>query len=56
MGMNLFVIQAQAADIKILDIYRGILPFLIAPFMLLAAIFAFPQLALWLPTLLDGSG
>ncbi len=54
-GMNLFVIQAQAPDIKTLDIYRGILPFLITPFMLLAAMFAFPQLALWLPTLLYGS-
>ena len=27
-----------------------------AAFVLLAAMFAFPQLALWLPTLLDGSG
>ena len=32
-GMNLFVIQAQAPDIKITSIYRGILPFLIAPFV-----------------------
>lgn len=54
--MTLFGIPAQAPDIENLDIYRGILPFLIAPFMLLAAMFAFPQLALWLPTLLDGSG
>jgi len=28
-GMNLFVIQAQAPDVKIGSIYRGILPFLI---------------------------
>ncbi len=56
MGMNLFVIQAQAPDNRAPDIYRGILPFRIAPFMLLVAMFALPQLALWLPTLLDGSG
>jgi len=53
-GMNLFVIQAQAPEIRTLDIYRGILPFLIAPFLLLAVLFAFPQLALWLPTRLYG--
>ena len=31
-GMNLFVIQAQAPDMKITSIYRGIIPFLVAPF------------------------
>ena len=31
-GMNLFVIQAQAPDVKITSIYRGIIPFLVAPF------------------------
>ncbi len=53
-GMNLFVIQAQAPDIRTLEIYRGILPFLIAPFLLIGLMFAFPQLALWLPTWLYG--
>jgi len=53
-GMNLFVIQAQAPDIKTLAIYRGILPFLVAPFLLIALLFAFPQLALWLPAWLYG--
>jgi tripartite ATP-independent transporter DctM subunit len=51
-GMNLFVIQAQAPDIDITHIYRGILPFLIAPFVLIALLFVFPQLALWLPAAL----
>ncbi len=53
-GMNLFVIQAQATDIKLVDIYRGILPFLIAPLILILLLFAFPQLALWLPKHLYG--
>ena len=48
-GMNLFVIQAQAPDIKVTSIYRGILPFLLAPFGLILLLFAFPELALWLP-------
>ncbi|NOJ45964.1 TRAP transporter large permease [Bradyrhizobium archetypum] len=53
-GMNLFVIQAQAPDIRLGSIYRGILPFLVAPFVLLALLLLFPQLALWLPKVLYG--
>lgn len=51
-GMNLFVIQAQAPDVKLVDIYRGIIPFLIAPFALVLLLFLFPDLALWLPRVL----
>jgi tripartite ATP-independent transporter DctM subunit len=51
-GMNLFVIQAQAPDIKITSIYRGIIPFLIAPPLLILLLFFFPQIALWLPAVL----
>jgi C4-dicarboxylate transporter DctM subunit len=53
-GMNLFVIQAQAPDMNITSIYRGILPFLIAPFLLIVLLFLFPQIALWLPRHLYG--
>jgi C4-dicarboxylate transporter, DctM subunit len=53
-GMNLFVIQAQVPDIRLAAIYRGILPFLIAPFVLLALLLLFPELALWLPRRLYG--
>ncbi len=53
-GMNLFVVQAQAPDIRTMVIYRGILPFLVAPFVLIVLLFAFPGLALWLPRLLYG--
>ena len=55
-GMNLFVIQAQAPDVKITAIYRGIVPFLIAPFVLIVLMFLFPQIALWLPRVLYGAG
>jgi tripartite ATP-independent transporter DctM subunit len=54
-GMNLFVIQAQAPDIKITAIYRGIIPFLLAPLVLIVLMFLFPQLALWLPQALYGT-
>jgi tripartite ATP-independent transporter DctM subunit len=53
-GMNLFVIQAQAPDIKITSIYRGIVPFLIAPPLLILLLFLFPEIALWLPAALYG--
>jgi C4-dicarboxylate transporter, DctM subunit len=53
-GMNLFVIQAQAPDVWITNIYRGIIPFLIAPLLLIIILFLFPRLALWLPKLLYG--
>jgi C4-dicarboxylate transporter DctM subunit len=53
-GMNLFVIQAQAPDVKITSIYRGIIPFLIAPLILIVLLFLFPGLALWLPKALYG--
>jgi tripartite ATP-independent transporter DctM subunit len=53
-GMNLFVIQAQAPDVKITSIYRGIIPFLVAPLILIVLLFLFPGLALWLPKALYG--
>jgi tripartite ATP-independent transporter DctM subunit len=53
-GMNLFVVQAQAPDIKTMTIYRGVVPFLVAPFVLIVLLVLFPGLALWLPRLLYG--
>jgi TRAP-type mannitol/chloroaromatic compound transport system permease large subunit len=48
------VIQAQAPDVRITSIYRGIVPFLIAPLLLIVILFLLPSLALWLPKLLYG--
>lgn len=53
-GLNLFVIQAHAPDIKITSIYRGIVPFLLAPLILIILMFLFPGIALWLPKVLYG--
>ena len=55
-GLNLFVIQAHAPDIKITKLYRGIVPFLFAPLVLIVLMFWFPQIALWLPKLFYGAG
>lgn len=51
-GMNLFIIKAQCATLSMGTVYRGILPFLAAPVLLVILLFAVPQLALWLPEVL----
>lgn len=51
-GMNLFIIKAQAPDLSMGRLYTAITPFLIAPVILVAMLFAAPNLALWLPGVL----
>ena len=51
-GLTVFVIQAQNPDVPAVRIYLGTLPFLLADFILVALLVAFPALALWLPALL----
>ncbi|MGX1100218.1 TRAP transporter large permease [Amorphus sp. MBR-141] len=52
-GMNLFVIKAVSPGLSITDIYRGSLPFLAAPMVLIALMIAWPGLVLWLPSMLQ---
>jgi tripartite ATP-independent transporter DctM subunit len=51
LGLNVYVIQGIARDIPLAAIFRGIIPFLVADFLHLGLIIAFPALALWLPSL-----
>ena len=51
-GMNVFVISGVAKDVPMGTIYRGIIPFLIADICHLSLLVAFPQLALFLPSLM----
>jgi C4-dicarboxylate transporter DctM subunit len=51
-GMTVFAIQAQHPDIPVARIYLGTLPFLVADFVLVALLIAFPGMALWLPSVL----
>lgn len=48
-GMNLFVIRAQAPEISLRAMYLGVLPFLVAPLVLIVLLLAFPEIALWFP-------
>lgn len=51
-GMNLFIIRAQVPDMPMSQLYRGIVPYLIAPLILIGLILTFPPLTLWLPEVL----
>ena len=50
-GVNVFVIKGIAPEIPLEDIFKGIAPFLIALFLLVGIVIAFPSVALWLPSL-----
>ncbi|WP_323039218.1 TRAP transporter large permease [Gemmobacter sp.] len=51
-GMNIFVIKAVSRDLSVIDIYRGAMSFLPAPLVLIALMIAWPDMVLWLPSLL----
>jgi TRAP-type C4-dicarboxylate transport system permease large subunit len=51
-GMNVFIIKGVAGDVSLGTVYRGIIPFFIADMFHLAILIIFPQLALWLPSLM----
>ena len=49
-GYNLFLMRAMAPpEVKLGDIYRSIIPFVLVMVVALALVMVFPQLALWLP-------
>lgn len=52
-GMNLFVIRAVSPELKVTEIYFGALPFLLAPLVLIVLMVAWPQIVLWLPSLIE---
>lgn len=52
-GMNLFVIRAVSRELKVTEIYFGALPFLLAPLVLIVLMVAWPQIVLWLPSLIE---
>ncbi|MEM1048938.1 MAG: TRAP transporter large permease [Pseudomonadota bacterium] len=50
-GINLYVVQAVRGRGEMLDVMKGALPFVVTMFAMVALLLAFPQLALWLPSL-----
>jgi tripartite ATP-independent transporter DctM subunit len=53
-GLNLFVVQNLRRSGSMNDVILGSVPFVIALFLMLALLSAFPQIALWLPGLFSG--
>jgi tripartite ATP-independent transporter DctM subunit len=54
-GYNLFLMKAMAPkEVTLGDIYRSIIPFVLVMCIGLALVTAFPQIALWLPSLYYG--
>lgn len=51
-GMNLFVIQG-VGQVKLPIVIRGILPFVLADLVRVGLLIGFPQIVLWLPSLMD---
>ena len=49
MGLNLFVIQNLMPGSRARDITVGTTPYVVLMIVLVALLFAFPDLALWLP-------
>jgi C4-dicarboxylate transporter DctM subunit len=53
-GMNLYVVQAvRQGGGPFSDLFKGAVPFLVAMLLMIALLLAFPQLALWLPTIVN---
>ncbi len=52
-GFSLFYLKASAPSLKLQDIYKGIVPFIVIQIMVLATIIAFPEITLWLPGLME---
>ncbi|MES2936066.1 MAG: TRAP transporter large permease [Pseudomonadota bacterium] len=51
-GMNLFVINALLPNVGLGQIFRGCWPFVVVMILVLGLLIAFPQLSLWLPSLM----
>ncbi|ROZ61710.1 TRAP transporter large permease [Ramlibacter sp. WS9] len=51
-GMNLFVLNALLPGVGLAAIFRGCWPFVLVLVIMLALLIAFPQISLWLPSLM----
>lgn len=49
-GLNAFVYKGAIAEVSLADVFRGLVPFLIADVVTVAVLFMFPALVTWLPT------
>ena len=56
MAMAAYYLKGVAPPhVQLMDIFRGVMPFLALVFVAMAIVYAFPGIALWLPTLVYGN-
>ena len=48
-GMNAFVVKSVLPDVRLLDIFRGVVPYIFALLIGLLLVFFFPSIATFLP-------
>lgn len=53
-GMNVFIISAQATDVPMSETFKGIIPFFLAELVRITLLIAFPVIVLWMPRFLSG--
>ena len=53
-GMNVFIISAQATDVPMSETFKGIIPFFLAEMVRITLLIAFPIIVLWMPRFLSG--
>lgn len=51
-GINVFVVHSIRTEIPTMQIFRGILPFLLMDFLTVAVLIAFPQIIMFLPNMM----
>ena len=50
-GINCFVVQAASEGrVRLEDVFKGLVPFVLAGFAMLVLLYVFPQIALFLPS------
>ncbi|WP_029040527.1 TRAP transporter large permease [Cucumibacter marinus] len=53
-GMNVFIISAQAKNVPMIETFKGVMPFFAAEIVRVAVLVSLPILVLWLPQVLGG--
>ena len=51
-GLNVFIINKMAVDVKITETFKGVLPFLVSDFIRVVLLFSFPSMTLFMLRLL----
>jgi C4-dicarboxylate transporter DctM subunit len=51
-GMSCFIINAVAKDVPLSNVFKGVMPFWVATIVIIILLIAFPQIALFLPSIM----